>query len=157
MLFVACLRSPALYFATQQSVEKNPEKSGQFLSWYSHVFSFKQVFLWSKAKNCLPKQHSTFHSKMESAAALQSEHSTERLQLPAQPRAHWTDVGPVPALGHGWRARTLNSSSLLGLCSFCGSFPGMEEQQLCPPRTHREGLPSPGRDSTPSLLHPCNV
>lgn len=50
---------------------------------------------------------------MKTAAALQSEHNTERLQLPSP--AHWTELGPVPALGHGWESRTLfNSSSLSG-------------------------------------------
>lgn len=40
------------------------------------------------------------------------------------------------------------------LCSFCGSFPRMEEQQLCPPQTHREGLlPQAGTPPPACYIH----
>lgn len=92
-------KSSSVFCNTAECGEKS-RKKGQFLSWYSHLFSFKHVFLWSKAKKFLPKQHSM--SKMKPAAAFQSEHNTERLQLPSP--AHWTDLGPVPALGRGWES-----------------------------------------------------
>lgn len=140
MLFVACLRSPVLYFATQQSVEENPEKKGPFLSQYSHPFSFKQVFLWCKAKKILPKQHSL--SEMQSAAALQSEHNSERLQLPA----HRTELGPVPALGHGWQSNgtaQILSALAAGSVQLLGRLPTDGRAAAVSPQGHREGLPPP--------------
>lgn len=105
-------KSSSVFCNTAECGEKS-RKKGPLLSWYSHLFSFKQVCLWSKAKKFLPKQHSM--SKMKTAAAFQSEHNTERLQLPSP--AHWTDLGPVPALGRRWESDDTVQAQLPPLCS----------------------------------------
>lgn len=131
MLFVACLRSPVLYFATQQSVEKNPEEKGPFLSQYPHLFSFKQMFLWEENFLLYTKQQSL--SKMQSAAALQSEHNNnEGLQLPS-PAPSTDRAGPCPCTGP-WMAEPWHCSHPLCSgswgCAASGAGSHRGEQQL---------------------------
>lgn len=85
---------------------------------------------------------------MQSAAALQSEHNnSEGLQLPAL-----TELGPVPALGHGWQSHGtahILSALAAGAVQPLGQDP-TDESSSC-------GTSEPqGGAATPSLLHLCH-
>lgn len=157
MLFVACLRSPVLYFATQQSVEKNPEKKANFWVGILIYLALSKCSSGVKQKNFFPNNTACQKWNLQLLSRVNT--TLRGCSSPAQL------TGQIWALSlHGavdGRAMTLfKSSSLLlwqlGLCSFCGSFPRMEEQQLCPPQTPQWGATFPRQGlATPSLLHPC--
>lgn len=159
MLFVACLRSPVLYFATQQSVEKNPEKKAHFWVGILIYLALSKCASGVKQKNFFPNNTACQKWKLQLLSRVNTtlRGCSSPAQLTGQIWAlslHWAVDGRAMTL---FKLNFLLSALAAGSLQLLGQLPTDGRAAAVSSSDPQWGAAFPRQGlATPSLLHPYN-